>query len=304
MDAPPNRPVPARRVAQTGCACGENPLWHPDERALYWIDIVTGRLFRLATEADGTPAAGAVPETVRTGPPVGAASLEADGALLLLGAEGHVQRFDGGRQTTVHEGLCPGTRFNDCLADPAGRLFSGTMSNFEGDGADMTGKLLRLDPDGSTRVVDEGFGIPNGMGFTPDGRHLYLTDTTPGRIYRYAYDPATGDLTDRAVFFEEAGCGCDGMAMDEAGRLWSARWGGRGVWEHDPATGEASRAIELPVDKVTAIAFAGSGLATACVTTAGGNPEDPASSPEGALFVAEMPGVRGAPRHRSRIACG
>jgi hypothetical protein len=26
--------------------CGENPLWHPTEKRVYWTDINTGRLFR------------------------------------------------------------------------------------------------------------------------------------------------------------------------------------------------------------------------------------------------------------------
>ncbi len=300
---PAERPLAARLVSAMGCRCGENPLWHPQEQAVFWVDIPTGRLFRLAVDADGRPREGATAETLREGPALGAVSLEADGAFLLLGAEGRVERWHGGEARTVHEALAPGTRFNDCLADPAGRLFSGTMSNFGKDGADMTGKLFRLDPDGSTRVVDEGFGIPNGLGFTPDGRHLLFTDTTPGRIYRYAYDPATGELSDREVLFEEAGCGCDGLAMDDEGNAWSARWGGHGVYRHGATTGNVTQAIELPVDKVTAIAFAGAAMDAAWITTAGGDPEHPEASPEGGLFFAEVPGVRGAERHRSRIAC-
>ena len=175
MDPDAQRPLPARLVSQRGCKCGENPLWLPDEPAILWIDIPTGRVLRLATEADGRPEEGATAELLREGLAVGAVSLEADGALLLLGAEGQVERWREGEATTVHEALAPGTRFNDCLADPAGRLFSGTMSNWKDGEPDMTGKLFRLDPDGSTRVVDDGFGIPNGMGFTPDGG----TSTSP-----------------------------------------------------------------------------------------------------------------------------
>ena len=302
MDTP-TRPAPGRPASQLGCKCGENPLWHPEQRAILWIDIPTGRLFRLPTGADGRPVEGAEAETIHgPGPAVGAVSLEADGALLLLGQDGDVDRWEDGEVTRVHSGLCPGTRFNDCLADPAGRLFSGTMSNWVDGEPDMSGKLFRLDPDGSHRVVGEGFGIPNGMGFTPDGRFLYFTDTTPGRIYRYAYDADTGDLSDREVFFEEEGANCDGMCMDSEGHLWSARWGGHGVWRHDPATGEARKAVEVPAEATTAIAFAGEGPGVAYVTTAKGDPDDPESKPDGTLYLVELPGVEGAVRHRSRVA--
>ena len=94
------------------------------------------------------------------------------------------------------------------------------------------------------------------------------------------------------------------MTMDAHGHLWSARWGGHGVWRHDPATGDAVQAVELPVDAVTAIAFAGEDLGVAYVTTAKGDPDDPEAGPEGGLFLVESPGVRGAERHRSRIATG
>lgn len=286
-----------------GCECGESPLWHAPTQSVMWVDIPTGRLFRLACEASGQPIRHAEPETLLEGPAIGAVSVEADGALLLLGAEGHVQRWDNGHLSTLHEALAPGTRFNDCLADEAGRLYSGTMSQWVNGEPDRTGKLFRLDPDGAVHVLDEGFGIPNGMGFTPDGRHLWFTDTTPGRIHRYRRDPATGDLHDREVFFQEPGCGCDGLAVDDAGNLWSARWGGHGVWKHDGLTGWATRAIEVPTEKVTAIAFAGENLDVAWITSAGGNPDDPTASDAGTLFLAEPRGVRGAPRHPSRIAC-
>ncbi len=31
-------------LADYPCVCGENPLWHPVERKLYWVDIPTGAL--------------------------------------------------------------------------------------------------------------------------------------------------------------------------------------------------------------------------------------------------------------------
>jgi sugar lactone lactonase YvrE len=39
------------------------------------------------------------------------------------------------------------------------------------------GRLYRLDTDGSLRVVLEGVMVSNGMGFTPDRRSMYYTDS-------------------------------------------------------------------------------------------------------------------------------
>ena len=44
----------------------------------------------------------------------------------------------------------------------------------------------------------KGFGCANGMGFTPDGRGMYFTDSHVGTIYRYDYDETTGGLSNRS----------------------------------------------------------------------------------------------------------
>jgi D-xylono/L-arabinono-1,4-lactonase len=70
-------------VANVDCATGEGPLWHPEERRLYWVDIPNGCLYRY------DPAA-AAHELVFTGPPIGGFTLQADGSLLLFMAKGAV----------------------------------------------------------------------------------------------------------------------------------------------------------------------------------------------------------------------
>ena len=64
-------------IADYSCHTGENPLWHPLERRLYWTDIPRGRLYRYA------PATGAHEECYR-GDPVGGFTVQSDGALLLF----------------------------------------------------------------------------------------------------------------------------------------------------------------------------------------------------------------------------
>ena len=32
-------------IADYACELGENPLWHPLEKAVYWCDITAGRIF-------------------------------------------------------------------------------------------------------------------------------------------------------------------------------------------------------------------------------------------------------------------
>ena len=46
------------------------------------------------------------------------------------------------------------------------------------------GRLYRLAPDGSIVKVLEEIGTSNGMGFTPDRKQMYYTDTREREIYR------------------------------------------------------------------------------------------------------------------------
>jgi D-xylonolactonase len=285
-----------RAVAQYRCNTGEIPTWHPGENVVYWADIPAGRLFRY------DPATEAHAEVFRTSC-IGLITLQADGALLLGLDKGRMILWkDGREQRVVCEGIDGETRYNDGIADPHGRVYTGTMPKPQRDGKPLPGQLYRFDLDGSYRIVDEGFMCANGMGFTPDGRHLYFTDSPTGRIYRYQYDARTGDLSKREVFYEAPGTIPDGMTVDAEGFLWSAQWDGYGVLCIDPSTAKVVRKIEVPTAaKCSAIAFAGNDLDTAYITTAGGNAPEKNGSDAGALFRVECLGVRGVPEFRSRI---
>lgn len=57
------------------------------------------------------------------------------------------------------------------------------------------------------------------------------------------------------------------MTIDKNGNLWIALYGGGGVINVNPYTGEIIRLIELPVTKVTSCTFGGPLLDTLFVTT-------------------------------------
>ena len=64
-------------IADYACTTGENPLWHPLEKRLYWCDIPNGRIFRY------DPASG-VHERCYEGRVVGGFTIQTDGSLLLF----------------------------------------------------------------------------------------------------------------------------------------------------------------------------------------------------------------------------
>ena len=131
-------------IANYTCHCGENPLWHPMEKKLYWVDIPTGRMFRY------DPASGEHEQCYQDRP-IGGFTIQDDGNLLLFRDRGNIVTWRDGKviQTIVNE--IPDeikTRFNDVIADAEGRVFCGTLPT-----KSRLGRLYRLDHDGSYELM-------------------------------------------------------------------------------------------------------------------------------------------------------
>ncbi len=281
-------PVP---IADYQCETGEGPLWHPMERRIYWADIPRGRLFRY------DPATGEH-EQFYEGEVVGGFTIQADGALLLFMARGAVAVLRDGALDYVIDELPQERdgRFNDVAADPAGRVFCGTMPV-----GGRLGKLYRLDLDGSITPVVDGVDISNGIGFTPDERRMYYTESTARRIYLYDYDRGSGAISNRSVFLETPDDGTipDGMTVDAEGYVWSARWNGSSLYRYTP-DGTEERRVRFPARKVSSAVFGGEDLTDIYVTTAGGQNKAEEGEGAGALFRLNL-GIRGKPEFLSRI---
>jgi len=276
-------------IADYACATGEGPLWHADERRLYWVDIPGGRLFRY------DPATGEHAPALE-GEVVGGFTVQEDGALLLFGERGAVKRWADGELTVLIDEIAEerDTRFNDVIADPEGRVFCGTLGK---DG----GRLYRLDRDGGlTKLLDD-VGCSNGMGFTPDLQQMYYTDSLAQEIYRFDYDRVSGGLSNQRVFVRTSDDVLpDGMTVDADGHVWSAMWHGGCVVRYAP-DGSEDRRVAFPAPKVSSVTFGGPDYTDLYVTTAGGHNKAEDGPNAGALFRA-LPGVRGVAEFVSRIA--
>ena len=278
-------------VVDCQCVIGEGPLWHPTEKRVYWTDIPKGRMFRY------DPATGQH-ERCYEGEVVGGFTTQADGSLLLFMARGAVKIWRAGKLTMVIAEIPDevGSRFNDVIADPAGRVFCGTMPCEE-----RAGSLYRLDPEGHLTKLLGGIGGSNSMAFTPDRRHLYYTDSAKREIGRFDYDVLSGDIANQQLFVRTPeGEGVpDGLTVDAEGGVWSVRWGGGALVRFTP-DGQEERRIRFPAKKVSSVSFGGDELADMYVTTAGGGQQATEGAGAGALFRLR-PGSRGLPEFCSRI---
>ena len=282
-------------IADYGCATGEGPLWHPMESRVYWADIPRGRLFRCDPYSRRH-------ETIYEGRVVGGFTIQADGSLLLFMDDCAIAVLRDGELDFVVDGIPEqrGNRFNDVIADPRGRVFCGTMPHPDGRPA----KLYRMDADGSLTTVLDDVGLSNGMGFTADQTAIYHTDSTARTIHKFDYDADTGELSNRRAFVRTPDDGSvpDGMTVDAADCVWSARWDGSALYRYAPNGAEMTR-VDFPARKVSSAIFGGRDLADIYVTTAGGGDKPNEGAGAGALFRLNA-GVRGKPEFLSRIGLG
>lgn len=280
-------------IADYNCVVAEGPLWHPDEQAVYWVDIPQGRLFRY------DPASGDHAQIFECPQQIGGFTIQEDGSLLLFMERGAIAALRGGSLDYIVREIPAEreTRFNDVCADPAGRVFCGTMP-----APDHPGSLYRLDPDGSLTQVLTGIGISNGIGFTPDRKRMYYTDSPTHNIYIFDYDIDTGEISNRQVFVHtgESDGIPDGMTVDAAGYVWSARWDGSSLVRYSPQ-GEQERRVWFPARKVSSVIFGGADYTDMYITTAGGKDKTAEGPGAGCLYRLNL-GIQGKPEFRSRIA--
>lgn len=251
-------------VLPWGAQLGECPVWHPDEKVLYWVDILHPAVYRF------DPATGRN-EGCNTSKLVSAV-IPAENGLLLVASQDGIEWLDFATGVVTpfanpEEGLTD-NRLNDAKTGPDGGIWIGSRS-LQVDASKPTGALYRVAPDETYQRKESGIVVSNGLGWSPDGRTFYFVDTVPGLIYSYDSDPATGALSRRRVFARvpEADGRPDGLAVDAEGGVWCALWDGWRVCRWTP-DGQVDRVIDVPVPRPSSIAFGGEGLRTMFITSA------------------------------------
>jgi sugar lactone lactonase YvrE len=188
-------------------------------------------------------------------------------------------------------------RFNDGRCDRQGRMWAGTMVMNMGL-ASKDGALYRFDAAGLHKLID-GLITPNGLGFSPDGRVMYLSDSHPTvqSIWAFDYDTDSGIPSNRRLFVDmNAYPGRpDGAAVDADGCYWICGNDAGLIHRFTPA-GKLDRSLAVPVKKPAMCAFGGAGLDTLFVTSIRpGGDVDLSDQPLAGSVFALRPGVRGLP---------
>ena len=289
----PDKPSPTATIAVPGPdQLGEGPVWDDRSGELVWVDI-SGRLIHHWNPLTGES------RSLATWGDVGAVVLCEDGAIVAA-IECELWRVDDEEKWTLQAAVepKPGVRFNDCRADPRGRLWAGTLHRDRQNGV---AALYRLDPGGELTLVLPDRTISNGIGWSPDERTMYYIDSTTQRVVSYAYDLDTGDLGEQAIFAEiDPSDGLpDGLTVDAEGGVWVCLFSGAKVRRYLP-DGAVHQEIALPLTNPTCPGFGGADLRTLYITTARHRlTEDQlAREPNAGAVLQLHVGVAGLPTHR------
>ncbi|ALS59409.1 SMP-30/gluconolactonase/LRE family protein [Pandoraea norimbergensis] len=284
-------------------AVGESPLWRDDEQALYWVDIPAKQLHRL-TPADGAHRQWTFPEQVAcfTFDAVGTLLAGAETGLFAVHRDdlADLAKSDVVDTAQFHRLAAPafpapGMRFNDGRCDRQGRFWAGTMVQDMSLASDA-GALFRFDAAGelSAPLVDA-LVTQNGLGFSPDGRTMYLSDSHPTRrlVWAFDFDIDSGAISGQRLFVDmnQYPGRPDGAAVDADGCYWTCANDGSRLLRFTPA-GALDREIVLPVSKPSMCAFGGREYDTLFVTSI--RPGANANEHDGHVFAVRC-GVQGLP---------
>lgn len=190
---------------------------------------------------------------------------------------GRVERVDPqtGASRVLYES-CNGRRLtgpNDLVFDAHGGFYftdCGKIRLYDMD----RGGLYYAQPDGSSiQEVDFGLLTPNGVGLSPDGQTLYVSETLTGRLWAYDIEapgrirPDPGGFLSRGrLLMALPGIQMfDSFAVDSEGHICAAIQGDGAVFRISP-DGRDIAEYPMPDAFMTNLAFGGPDLRTAYIT--------------------------------------
>jgi sugar lactone lactonase YvrE len=127
-----------------------------------------------------------------------------------------------------------------------------------------TGRVWRIDRDGSMILAADTMGTTNGIELSPDEKILYVNESVQRKIWRFDVDDK-GDLSGKRLFAEFPDHGFDGMKCDRDGNLYVTRYGKGTIAVLSP-DGTLVREVQLKGKNCSNLVFGGNDGRTVFVT--------------------------------------
>ena len=236
-------------VLAEGFEWSEGPVWVAKTKTLLFSDIPRNqivawsadkgsRVFRESSGYSGSEKfEGAEPGT-------NGLTLDAQGRLIMCcHGDRAIRRVEADGTVTTLAARYQGQRFNspnDLVYRSNGDLYFtdppyGLPGGLEGPHAELAWcGVYRLTPDGNVTLLTKSMTRPNGIGFSPDGKTLYVAQSDPQAALWMSFPVRDdGNLGEGRVFFDathwvsERRPGLpDGLTVDALGNLWATGPGG------------------------------------------------------------------------------
>jgi gluconolactonase len=160
---------------------------------------------------------------------------------------------------------------NDLTTDDDGCIWVGSfgcdINKFDFKTTPPPGSLFRVAPPDKVTKLWEGIEVTNGLGFSPDRKLLYHSDSTTRAVWAYEVRPDRS-VSERRLFARLPDGMPDGLTIDVEGGVWVAVVGGPGELVRFKNDGTVERRIKVPAKTVTSVAFGGPDLGDLYAVTA------------------------------------
>ncbi|TWU02621.1 SMP-30/gluconolactonase/LRE family protein [Stieleria varia] len=258
------QPIGNVEKVHDGFAFTEGPAWEPSG-TLYFSDIPNTTIHRLA--ADDTLSVFTKQSAHTNG-----MLLTADGRLLACQMDGQVVAYDteSGKATVLAKEY-DGKRFNapnDLVLDASGGIyFTDPLFRAPTPLPQTIQAVYYIAADGTVSRVTQDIAAPNGIGLSPDGKHLYVCPSQQAEMLVYDVSgpgklsqPRTFCAVKQPVGMKDTGA--DGIVLDEQGNVYITTH--IGVQIFSPG-GDAVGLVEFP-EQPANVTFGGADRKTMYVT--------------------------------------
>lgn len=167
--------------------------------------------------------------------------------------------MSGSHDISVHAHDSTMSQPNDIAIDSKDRLYASDPNWKAG-----TGRIWRIDTDGSVHLLADSMGTTNGIEVSPDEKRLYINESVQRNVWVYDLSP-DGNISNKRLLTTFPDFGMDGMRCDVSGNLYITRHG-KGVVAKISPDGKLLQEITLKGKLPSNIAFGGPDGKTAYVT--------------------------------------
>ncbi|MGB7347026.1 MAG: SMP-30/gluconolactonase/LRE family protein [Pirellulaceae bacterium] len=201
----------------------EGPAWDPADGSLYFSDIPNATIHKLN-------AAGKLSKFTTDSKHNNGLLITADGRLLGCQMDGQIVEYDKATATTtVLADKFDGTRFNapnDLVIDHDGGIyFTDPLFRAPMPLPQEIQAVYYVSKSGEVTRVTDSIAAPNGIGLSPDGKHLYVCPSQQSEMLIYDV-VAAGKLDHGRTFCTvtqpegKTDTGADGIVLDEKGNVY------------------------------------------------------------------------------------